>query len=441
MKTKRLTNEQILKNLEINTLNEMQNASIDALLAEKDVILLAPTGSGKTIGFLLPLLELLDQEIIDIQALIIAPSRELVLQIENVFKQMRSGFKVNSCYGGHSIKIEINNLSVPPAVLIGTPGRIDDLLKRRILNLKHVKSLVLDEFDKSLEMGFHEEMSYIIDKLKTIKIRFLTSATNLIEIPEFVGIKSPVRLNYLDISKTNAKLEVKMVKADEQDKLETLFKLICKLGNQSMLIFVNQRDSVERICEFLTEKGIVTSFFHGGLEQLERERTLTKFRNGSSQILITTDLTSRGLDIPEIESIIHYNLPQNLEAYTHRNGRTARMNAIGAAYLIVDKEETLPEFIKTKITVENLPKSGIIPTKPKWETLYIGKGKKDKINKTDILGFLCKIGKLDNADVGLIEVKDIFSYVAVRSDKIQALIKLVKNEKLKNQKAKIELAK
>ena len=173
MKMKRITNAQVLANLEINTLNEMQNASIDALLAEKDVILLSPTGSGKTIGFLLPILELLDPEVSHIQALIIAPSRELVLQIENVFKQMKTGFKVNSCYGGHSIKIETNNLSEPPAVLIGTPGRIDDLLKRQILHLKHVKTIVLDEFDKSLELGFQDEMSYIMNKLKGLKFRQL----------------------------------------------------------------------------------------------------------------------------------------------------------------------------------------------------------------------------------------------------------------------------
>jgi len=440
MKMKRITNAQVLANLEINTLNEMQNASIDALLAEKDVILLSPTGSGKTIGFLLPILELLDPEVSHIQALIIAPSRELVLQIENVFKQMKTGFKVNSCYGGHSIKIETNNLSEPPAVLIGTPGRIDDLLKRQILHLKHVKTIVLDEFDKSLELGFQDEMSYIMNKLKGLKFRFLTSATNLIEIPEFVGIKSPVRLNYLDSSKTNAKLEVKQVVTDEYDKLDTLFKLICKLGNQSMLIFMNQRDSVERICEFLGEKGVFATFYHGGLEQLDRERALIKFRNGSSKILITTDLASRGLDVPEIESIIHYNLPQNLEAFTHRNGRTARMNAVGAAYLIFEKDEDMPEFIKGKIPIEKLPKNDVLPPKPAWETLYISKGKKDKINKTDIVGFLCKMGKLEKTEVGLIDVKDNFSYVAVNSDKVLDVIQLIKNEKLKNQKAKIELA-
>ena len=440
MKTKRITIPQILSNLEISTLNEMQQASIDALLAEKDVILLAPTGSGKTIGFLIPLLDFLDPEIQNIQALIIAPSRELVLQIESVFKQMRTGFKVNSCYGGHSIKIEINNLSEPPALLIGTPGRLDDLLKRRILHLKNVKTIVLDEFDKSLELGFQEEMAYILNKMNSLKMRFLTSATNLLEIPEFVGVKSPVRLNYLETTKTNAKLEVKMVVAKEFDKLDTLFKLICKLGNQSMLIFLNQRDSVERICDFLGDKGIVTSFFHGGLEQVDRERTLTKFRNGSSQILVTTDLASRGLDIPEIQSVIHYNLPQNLEAFTHRNGRTARMNAIGAAYLLLDEDEKLPEFIKAKIPVEPLPKNDILPAKPAWETLYISKGKKEKINKIDIVGFLCKMGKLDKTEIGLIDVKDNFSYVAVKLDKVQHVIQLIKKEKLKNQKVKIELA-
>ncbi len=419
----------------------MQSASIDANSKNNDVIVLSPTGSGKTLAFLLPLLQTLDVNKDTIQALVLTPSRELALQTEDVFKRMKTGFKVNSCYGGHNVKIEINNLSQAPALLIGTPGRIADLVDRGVLNLKEVSAVVLDEFDKSLEYGFQDQMSFIMGKLPGLTKRILTSATNAETIPGFAGVKKPIRLNFLQTSTTNAKLEVKQVISDENDKLNTLLKLVCKTGNKPMLVFLNHREAVERVSEFFEEKGMVHSFFHGGLEQFERERTIAKFRNGSCPILITTDLASRGLDIPEIEYVVHYHLPLNEEAYTHRNGRTARMHAKGMVYILLSGEEKLPDFIKDKIPVERLQDQNSLPKKPEWVTLYIGKGKKDNINKVDIVGFLCKKGQLDKSELGLIEVKDTFAYVAVRRNKANELIQLVKEEKLKNQKVKIDLAK
>jgi superfamily II DNA/RNA helicase len=427
-----------LENLKISTLNEMQHAALNAD-KRSDIILLAPTGSGKTLAFLLPLLDFLDANVPFVQALILVPSRELALQIEQVFKSMGNGIKVNCCYGGHSTKIESNNFTQPPALLIGTPGRIAHHLRRENFSTDKIATLILDEFDKSLEFGFQEDMAYIIRQLTALKKRVLTSATKMQEIPAFTGVKHPVEINFLHNKSNAPDLKLKAVVTEAADKLEALFSLVCKIGDKATLIFCNHRDAVERISELLWHQGLVHDIFHGGMEQEDRERALLKFRNGSHRILITTDLASRGLDIPEIEHVIHYQLPHNEEAFLHRNGRTARMNAKGTSYLILAPDE-LPSYLKQMPEIEELPAKNIIPQATPWETLYIAAGKKDKINKVDIVGLLLKKGELDKEDLGLIEVLDHTSYAAVKSDKIRKVVNLIKAEKIKNKKVKIEVS-
>jgi superfamily II DNA/RNA helicase len=427
-----------LENLKISTLNEMQHAALNAD-KRSDIILLAPTGSGKTLAFLLPLLDFLDANVPFVQALILVPSRELALQIEQVFKSMGNGIKVNCCYGGHSTKIESNNFTQPPALLIGTPGRIAHHLRRENFSTDKIATLILDEFDKSLEFGFQEDMAYIIRQLTALKKRVLTSATKMQEIPAFTGVKHPVEINFLHNKSNAPDLKLKAVVTEAADKLEALFSLVCKIGDKATLIFCNHRDAVERISELLWQQGLVHDIFHGGMEQEDRERALLKFRNGSHRILITTDLASRGLDIPEIEHVIHYQLPHNEEAFLHRNGRTARMHAKGTSYLILAPDE-LPSYLKQMPEIEELPAKNIIPQATAWETLYIAAGKKDKINKVDIVGLLLKKGELDKEDLGLIEVLDHTSYAAVKSDKIRKVVNLIKAEKIKNKKVKIEVS-
>ena len=427
-----------LENLKITALNQMQHAALEA--AKKgDVILLSPTGSGKTLGFLLPLLDLLDPAVNEVQALILVPSRELALQIEQVFKTMGTGFKVNCCYGGHPVKIERNNLSQPPALLIGTPGRLAHHLRRDSFSPDAIKTLILDEFDKSLEFGFQEDMTYIIRQLPAIKKRILTSATQMQEIPAFTGIRNPKEIDFLDNQTNTPDLKLKAVLSPAADKLDTLFSLICKIGDKATLVFCNHREAVDRISELLWERGIVHDVFHGGMEQEDRERALLKFRNGSHHLLITTDLASRGLDIPEIEYVVHYQLPHNEEAFVHRNGRTARMNAKGTAYLILSEGEKLT-YLKTELEIEELPEKLIIPKPSQWVTLYIAGGKKDKINKVDIVGLLLQKGELAKDDLGLIEVLDHSSYAAVKHNKAEHTVKLIKAEKIKNKKVKIEIS-
>ena len=439
MKQKDDITAKVLENLKFKSLNAIQKAMISSDLKANSIVLLAPTGSGKTVAFLLPLIHHLNTETIGVQALILTPSRELSLQTEQVFRSMGTGFKVNCCYGGHSMKTERNNFSEPPAVLIGTPGRIAAHLRNGSFDPGLVHLLVLDEFDKSLEMGFSEEMSYIISQLEKIKKRILTSATQAIEIPEFSGVKDPVTLNYLT-SENRPNIVIKAVRAKGNDKLDTLIQLICYLGKEPTLVFCNHREAVDRISQILTEKAVIHDIFHGGLVQDERERALLKFRNGSHRILITTDLASRGLDIPEVRNIVHYQAANSHEGFIHRNGRTARMNAEGTAWLVLADKEAIADFLTITPDFIDLPGNMRVPEQPHWITLYLGAGKKDKISKSDLVGFLIQKGNLRKEEIGLITIQDNASYVAINRTKARQTVASIRDEKVKNQKVRIAIS-
>lgn len=434
--------ESVLKNLKIDALNPMQEAALACAEGSNDVILLSPTGSGKTLAFLLPLLLTLKPGDESVQALILAPSRELALQIENVFKAMNTPWKTCCCYGGHPIAEEKKSiLGNHPAVIIGTPGRITDHLSKGNFSPDTIHTLIIDEFDKSLEFGFHDEMAEIIEQLPGLKKRILLSATDAEEIPQFTGLDKTTKLNFLDESaQEQSRLKLMKVISPAKDKIETLYKLLCTLGSGSSIVFCNHRDAVDRVSVLLTEKGLYNERFHGGMEQPDRERALYKFRNGSCHVLISTDLAARGLDIPEVEHIIHYHLPVNEEAFTHRNGRTARWDATGTSYVILNPEERVPEYIAEETETFELPEQAPKPSKPLWTTLYIGKGKKDKLSKMDIAGFLYKKGKLTREDVGMIDVKEHYAFVAIRRGKVKQLLTLIRGEKIKGMKTVIEEA-
>ncbi|MCG7856580.1 DEAD/DEAH box helicase [Flavihumibacter sp.] len=430
----------ILSAFKIDALNDMQIASIEANKAHDNVLLLSATGSGKTLAYLLPILELLDNTKKTTQALVIVPSRELALQIDQVFRTMSTGFKVTCCYGGHLRETEENNLLEAPALIIGTPGRLADHIRRGNITTDTIETLVLDEFDKSLEFGFEEEMSFVVGSLPAVKKRILVSATDSDEMPKFINMKEAVKLNFLT-GEVPEMLAYQYVKSDDNDKLQTLFRLLCLVGNRSAIIFCNYRDAVERVSNYLKEQGIVNVYYHGALEQPDRDAAINKFRNGSSNVLVTTDLASRGLDIPNIRYIIHYHLPDKEETFTHRNGRTARQEASGTVILIVSPEEEIPDYVDPNILEIELPEKQDLPEKPKWTTFYFSAGKKNKINKVDLVGFLTQKGELKKEDIGLIEVKDFTSYVAIRKSKASHTLNLIKDHKVKGQKVKIEVAK
>lgn len=429
----------ILSNLGIDALNKMQFEAQRTILSKKNTILLSPTGSGKTLAFLLPILQMLSEDVKTVQCLVIVPSRELALQIEQVWKKISTNFKVNVCYGGHSIETELNNLSNPPALLIGTPGRLTDHLERESFKTDDIKILVLDEFDKSLQLGFLEEVNAIISELPNLEKRVLLSATSEVEIPDFVGMKSSVTLDFTQ-EEQNDSLSVKLVVSPEKDKIDTLFKLLCSLKSEAALIFCNHREVAERISDLLDSKGIYSGYYHGGMDQDDRERILIQFRNGSLNYLITTDLGARGLDIPEMKHVIHYHLPAKEVDFTHRNGRTARMKSKGTAYIITYKEDNLPDYIPEGLDILKIKEGKPLPKCPEYQTIYISGGKKNKLNKGDIVGFFLQIGKLDKSDLGLIEVKDFISFAAVKTPMIKPLLNNIRGQKMKGKKYKIEVA-
>ncbi|MDO5571621.1 MAG: DEAD/DEAH box helicase [Bacteroidales bacterium] len=429
----------VLTSMGFESLNEMQKEMSNSYNGNNNIVLLSPTGTGKTLAFLLPISYNLDKGE-NPQSMVIVPSRELAIQIERVFKSMNTQYRVCCCYGGHDLKKEKLTLDSNPELIVGTPGRILDHIKQGNINTETIHTLVLDEFDKSLELGFTDEMSEIAGKLQNINKRILTSATSAVEIPAYTGVKNPFTISFVKDNQDDNKLTIYQVDSPLNDKLDTLYNLICELGQGLKLVFCNYRESADRISEFLSSKGIENVNFHGGLEQVEREKAIAKFRNGSCNVLVSTDLASRGLDIPEIKDIIHYHFPVNKEAFIHRNGRTARMHSTGNAYVIKGPEEYLPDYIDENIPFFKLSEKTPLPAAPIWATIYIGKGKKDKISKGDIAGFLMQKGALKKEELGIIEVKDNHSFAAVKREKVKDLLKNIKDQKIKNIKTIFSLA-
>ncbi len=434
--------QKILDKLRIEQLNEMQQHAAEAILrSDGDVVLLSPTGSGKTLAYLLPLIQLLDSSSEAVQALVVVPGRELAMQSDTVLKNMGSGFRSASCYGGRTAMDEHRKLKeVKPQIIFGTPGRLNDHLDKDNISRYGVRWLIIDEFDKCLQMGFHVEMAKLVKSLPGLRRRILLSATNAEEIPQFVNMaKKGTVVDFLpEDEQTSERVTLYEVKSPVKDKLDTLRNLLLSLGDSSSIVFLNYRDSVERVNNYLCEQGFTTSFFHGGLEQKQREDALYRFSNGSANVMVSTDLASRGLDIPDIANIIHYHMPESEEGYIHRVGRTARWDKEGKAFFITGPEEHIPEYVEGDVEgYEPIAKSQK-PSAPKNATLYIGKGKKDKVSKGDIVGFLCKKGGLQSSEIGRIDVNDRYTYVAVKREKLQQVIQQTKGEKIKGIKTIVE---
>lgn len=443
---------EMLRKAGISALNKMQESMLKTYGGGGNVVLLSPTGTGKTLAYLLPLvLDLMEratagkEESVEaaVQAVVLVPSRELALQTEQVFKSLGTPLKAVSCYGGRPTMEEHRTLKgVKPEVVIATPGRMNDHLQKGNIQADTVRVLVIDEFDKCLELGFRDEMAKVIRQLPKLRRRVLLSATDAEEIPSFAsGGKNYSRLDFLDkTTEVQQRISLHVVHSPEKDKLQSLLRLLGSRGQESSLVFVNYREAVDRVGKFLKQEGVYCELFHGGMEQKDREKALYKFVNGSCNVFVSTDLAARGLDIPEIDNVVHYHLPVNEDGYTHRNGRTARWEAEGNSYLILGPEETLPEYLNpSQVDEYPLPDTVEKPKAPKWITLYIGKGKKDKLSKTDILGFLCQKGGLTKDEVGRIDVKEHQSFVAVSRQHHRELLERISGEKIKGLKTIIQV--
>jgi superfamily II DNA/RNA helicase len=406
--------EQLVAPLGITVLTPIQEEALAQYKNYRETILYAPTGTGKTLAFLLPLVELLRSESASdgVRALILSPTRELATQIESVFKSLKTEFGITACYGGHSLQSEKNNLASNPAVVVGTPGRLVDHIEREHLKLKGVQFFIVDEFDKCLEMGFQEEISVIFKEMEKLNKLIFGSATKMHQFPEFIPLSNPV---FIDRTQQDEQPDITLYGLKNLgDKLDTFKYLASQFHQERIIIFCNFREDVEDISAFLKEQNMAVAAYHGGLEQDERERALIKFRNNTS------------------------NLPDKLDAFIHRNGRTGRMTENGSAYLFLEdiKRAKFDVPPTQNFEIETHHKY----VHPGWTTLYFSGGKKNKINKIDLLGFLCQQGDLAKEEVGVISILDYTSYASVKTKDVKNLLNKLRSAKVKGQKLKIDVA-
>lgn len=431
---------QALGRLDIEKLNAMQLAALEQCRRSDSMVLLSPTGTGKTLAFLLPLLERLDPSCNKVQAVIVLPSRELARQVSEVWRAMATPFQMTALYGGRPLEQEVASLGgASTSVIVGTPGRLLDHLNRGSFAVDKCSLLVIDEFDKCLEMGFQEEMSKLIDKLPAAKSRFLLSATDADEIPQFAGAAEVDKLDFREGGGQPAvRTSFYTITTTPDKRLEKLFSLLCSFGGEPAIVFCNFRETVDEVCKYLTKASLNCVAYNGAMEQKVRELALYRFTSGCSNILVCTDLAARGLDIKDVKHVVHYQRALSADIFTHRNGRTARWEADGAVYMIAFESKELPDFVPANLNEYVLPKRNMLPPAPEWTVLYVGKGKRDKLSRGDIAGFFIKKGGLKPDEVGTILVFQDYSYVAVKLKQMRSVLKKVEGEKIKGVKTIIQ---
>lgn len=429
-----------LSKLNIDTLNVMQSAAVEHCRKNASMVLLSPTGTGKTLAFLLPLLERLAPSCREVQALIVLPSRELARQVFEVWRSMATPFQMTALYGGRPLEQEIASLGgASTAVIVGTPGRLLDHLKRESFAVDKCAQLVIDEFDKCLEMGFQDEMSSLVERLPALQARFLLSATDAAEIPLFAGAENVEKLDFRGTgAQPSSRTAFYTVTTAHDSRLDTLFSLLCSFASEPAIVFCNFRETVDEVCSFLTKASLHCIAYHGAMEQKQRELALCRFVGGCANILVCTDLAARGLDIKDVKHVVHYQRALSADIFTHRNGRTARWEAGGAVYMIAFENKALPDFLPEGLQEYSLPRRNVLPPVPQWAMLYVGKGKRDKISRGDLAGFFMKKGHLRPDELGVITVFPDYSYVAVKLNRMREVLKAVEGEKIKGVKTLVQ---
>ncbi|MCC9165632.1 DEAD/DEAH box helicase [Pontibacter harenae] len=442
---------QSLQELNYTTPTPIQESAIPVLLQGKDVAGQAETGSGKTAAYGLPLLQSVKTELQHVQALIVVPTRELALQVRQELKQFGKNIdnlKISAFYGGHAFSQERASLAHPPQVLVGTPGRLTDHLNRNTLDLTHTKIVTLDEADKLLEMGFQEELDQIIEALPRQRQVVLFSATMPDPVKELISdsLKDP---KFIKASSNAIPDQVKLIgiKVEQSEKKATVVQLLQSLPQAGTVVFANTRAAADELTEQLQDAGLAAKALHGGMEQQDREKTMTLFRNSSTHILVATDLAARGLDISSLETIIHYELPDDQAAYLHRSGRTGRAGKSGTVYTLATlrDEKKLREWGLVRmdewLSLQKLQAAETAPASkaPAFATLYISGGRKDKISPRDIVGALIAEAGLKADTIGKIEIQDRQSFVAVPETEAQMIISKLSVGKIKGRKFKVSL--
>ena len=443
-----------LQDLKYTIPTPIQESAIPALLQGRDVAGQAETGSGKTAAFGLPLLHNIDTNLQQVQALVIVPTRELAVQVRQelkLFCRHLENVKISAFYGGHAFSQERASLAHPPQVLIGTPGRLTDHLNRQTLDVTQVKQLVLDEADKLLEMGFEEEIDQVVAALPPRRQTILFSATMPGGVKELIAasLQNP---QFIKASANTIPDQVKLVgiKVEHNQRLEVVSKLLKGLKLAGTVVFVNTRATADEVTAQLQAQGLSAKALHGGMEQADRDKAMTLFRNGSTRILVATDLAARGLDIAALQSIIHLELPVDAASYQHRSGRTGRAGRSGTVYTLLTPrdEQKMREWelyqVDEWLSLIALEKSVAKPSLGKataFATLHISGGRKDKISPKDIVGALIAEADLKADEIGKIEVQDFQSFVAVPAKAAQKAIDSLTNGKIKGRRFKVSLVK
>lgn len=427
----------------------IQEQSIPLLLQGHDVAGQAETGSGKTAAFGLPLLQSINPGLQQVQALVVVPTRELAVQVRQELKQYARfipNLKITAFYGGHSFRLEEDSLAHPPQVLVGTPGRLTDHLSRRTLDLSNVAQVVLDEADKLLEMGFEEELDELLRALPRKRQTILFSATmeedvkeliaNSLQDPKFVQASAaavPDRIVYYGL------------KVQDAQKPQALVQLLQSIDPAGTVVFVNARLTTVEVAQHLQEHGFQARALHGKLEQSDRDKTMTLFRNGTASILVATDLAARGLDMEVVQQIIHFELPQHQDAYQHRSGRTGRAGKSGTVYTLLNSRETqkLEQWPDVQVNEwldlnELAAADTPAPVEaPALTTLHISGGRKDKLSPRDIVGALIAEVGLKAAEIGKIEIQDRHSFVAIPEEAASAAVRILSAARIKGKRYKV----
>jgi len=432
-----------LLSLGYTTPTPIQQEAIPLVMQQKDIIAKAKTGSGKTLAFALPLILKLDENEHFPQALIIVPTRELCEQIAGECKKLaryKADVKVVTLYGGTSLTKQVASLEKGADILVGTPGRLLDHFSRETIHLGQIKTLILDEADRMLDMGFADDILKIVSNLPKQRQSLLFSATypeNIDKLTKVI-LKNPVEVKVESLEK-KVSIEEHVYKVEEKEK--ALLATLQHYQPSLALIFCNTKVKTTEISEMLHSKGFDVATLNGDLEQYERQEMLLQFANGSLPILVATDLAARGLDIEAIDIVINYDTPMKTEDYTHRIGRTGRADKSGLAVTLCD-EYGLRKLSEIKPELEAKSIDTLRPNKNFYlqgsvATLCIDGGKKKKVRAGDILGTLCKDIGIENKQIGKINVYATHSYVAIDKSVIKKAFNGLKNGKIKNKKLRV----
>lgn len=420
----------------INSLNNMQERVLAATAPQ--LVVIAPTGSGKTLAFGMRMLKWLRVPRQRVQGMVIAPSRELVMQTAAVLRQLARGYKTVALYGGHSMADEKASLTPVPDIIVATPGRFLDHLQRGNIALEGgVGAFVLDEYDKSLQLGFEGDMKKIVRRMGRCSSFTLTSATVMEELPAYLGMAGAQIIDAGQASPVESRLEIVEVHSYTRDKLDTLEALLHTFpATERTIVFVNHRESAERVWKRIWANGFPAGIYHGALEQQQRATAIDLLANGTTPILVATDLAARGLDVTGVANVVHYHLPVDEAAWIHRNGRTARVGANGKVFVITSDADNRPGYIAPARSFH--PSSpDALPGPSAVGSLYFNAGKKEKISKGDIVGFILANSGLTASQIGRINVYDHYSIVAVPREELRTLAVALNAAKIKGKRVKV----